>query len=226
MDFLPSSAPGTVVYVAHNGEFVGLIVVNDEIKPESAQVVSELNELGCRTVMLTGDGAATAKSVADAVGVTDYAASLLPQEKVAAVEKLLSEKQPSEALCFVGDGINDAPVLMRSDIGIAMGGVGSDAAIEASDIVLMHDDLAGLPLVKRIAKKTMTVAGENIIFSLVVKVAILILSALGVTGMWAAVFGDVGVAVIAVLNAMRINTKRARAGYRGVRRAPAPSPAD
>ena len=226
VDFLPSSAPGTVVYVAHNGEFVGLIVVNDEIKPESAQVVSELNELGCRTVMLTGDGAATAKSVADAVGVTDYAASLLPQEKVAAVEKLLAEKQPSEALCFVGDGINDAPVLMRSDIGIAMGGVGSDAAIEASDIVLMHDDLAGLPLVKRIAKKTMTVAGENIIFSLVVKVAILILSALGVTGMWAAVFGDVGVAVIAVLNAMRINTKRARAGYRGVRRAPAPSPAD
>ena len=139
---------------------------------------------------------------------TEYKASLLPQDKVAEVERALSSKKPSDVLCFVGDGINDAPVLMRSDIGIAMGGVGSDAAIEASDIVLMRDDLKGIPVAKRIARKTMRVVYENIWFSLIVKVAILILSAVGLAGMWLAVFGDVGVAVIAILNAMRVNSKR------------------
>ncbi|MDE6302115.1 MAG: heavy metal translocating P-type ATPase, partial [Clostridia bacterium] len=128
-------------------------------------------------------------------------------DKVDEVEKLLASKRKNDMLCFTGDGINDAPVLMRSDIGVAMGGIGSDAAIEASDVVLMKDDLSGLPLAKRIARKTMRIVHENIIFSLAVKAAILILSALGITNMWIAVFGDVGVAVIAILNALRVNSK-------------------
>ena len=164
-----------------------------------------LAEMGCQTVMLTGDNEAVASAVAEELGVTQYKAGLLPQNKVEEVEKLLAQKQKSGALCFVGDGINDAPVLMRSDIGIAMGGVGSDAAIEAADIVLMHDDLNSLPLAKRIARKTMAVVRENIVFSIAVKLIILVLSALGIANMWAAVFGDVGVAVIAILNAMRVN---------------------
>lgn len=198
---------GTVVYVAKDGQFVGSLLICDEVKPESKKVVGLLNGMGCRTVMLTGDNEAIAGSVAREVGVSEYRASLLPQNKVEEVEKLLRGKQKGEALCFVGDGINDAPVLMRSDIGIAMGGAGSDAAIEASDIVLMQDDLRGLPLAKRIAKKTMAIVFENIFFSLAVKLAILVLSVFGITNMWVAVFGDVGVAVLAILNAMRVNTK-------------------
>ena len=200
---------GTVVYVAENGEFIGSVLIRDEIKPEAKQVIGSLNGMGCKTVMLTGDNEAIAKNVAEEIGLTEYRASLLPQNKVEEVEKLLSEKGGKDALCFVGDGINDAPVLMRSDIGIAMGGVGSDAAIEASDIVLMKDDLKGLPLAKRIAKKTMAIVFENIVFSLVIKIAILILSAFGIANMWVAVFGDVGVAVLAILNAMRVNSKYA-----------------
>ena len=198
---------GTVVYVAENGEFIGSVLIRDEIKPEAKQVIGNLNGMGCKTVMLTGDNEAIAKNVAEEIGLTEYRASLLPQNKVEEVEKLLSEEGGKDALCFVGDGINDAPVLMRSDIGIAMGGVGSDAAIEASDIVLMKDDLKGLPLAKRIAKKTMAIVFENIVFSLVIKIAILILSAFGIANMWVAVFGDVGVAVLAILNAMRVNSK-------------------
>ena len=140
--------------------------------------------------------------------MTEFKSSLLPQDKVEEVERELDAKKPKDVLCFVGDGINDAPVLMRSDIGIAMGGVGSDAAIEASDIVLMRDDLTGIPVAKRVARKTMCVVYENIIFSIIVKVAILILSAVGIAGMWLAVFGDVGVAVIAILNAMRVGSRR------------------
>ena len=196
---------GTVVYVAENGVYVGRMVIGDRIKPEAEEVVGALTGMGCKTVMLTGDNQSVAASVAGKLGIDEYKASLLPQNKVAEVEKLLDRKEKGRALCFVGDGINDAPVLMRSDIGIAMGGVGSDAAIEAADIVLMHDDLKGLPLSMRIARKTMRIVGENIIFSLVIKVAILILSALGITNMWVAVFGDVGVAVLAILNAMRVN---------------------
>lgn len=198
---------GTVVYVAKNGKFVGSLLIADELKPETRQVIGELNAMNSKTIMLTGDNEAIAKNVAERAGLTGYKASLLPQNKVEEVQKLLAEKQPKDVLCFVGDGINDAPVLMRSDIGIAMGGVGSDAAIEASDIVLMQDDLRGIPLAKRIAKKTMTIVFENIVFSIGVKVAILILSALGIANMWLAVFGDVGVAVLAILNAMRVNTK-------------------
>ena len=198
---------GTVVYVAKNGTYVGAILIADEIKPETKQVIGELNGMGCKTIMLTGDNEKIAASVANDIGVTGYKASLLPQNKVEEVEKLLAAKGKNDVLCFVGDGINDAPVLMRSDVGIAMGGVGSDAAIEASDIVLMKDDLKGISLAKRIARKTMAIVMENIVFSIAVKVAILILSAFGIANMWIAVFGDVGVAVLAILNAMRVNSK-------------------
>lgn len=196
-------ATGTVVHVAHCGAYKGYLVIEDEVKPEAADVIAELNAMGCRTVMLTGDNERVAAAVAKKTGVTEHRSSLLPQNKVGEVERLLSKKKRSEALCFVGDGINDAPVLMRSDIGIAMGGVGSDAAIEASDVVLMQDDLRGIPTAKRIARKTMAIVLQNIVFALAVKAVILVLSAFGITNMWAAVFGDVGVAVLAILNAMR-----------------------
>ena len=210
IDFVRETGLGTVVYVARNGKFVGSLLISDEIKPESAEVMGALNGMGCKTVTLTGDNEAIAENVAKQIGLTGYKASLLPQNKVEEVEKLLKEKGEKDVLCFVGDGINDAPVLMRSDIGIAMGGVGSDAAIEASDIVLMKDDLRGIPLAKRIAQKTMAIVFQNIVFSIAVKVLILILSAFGVTNMWFAVFGDVGVAVIAILNAMRVNSRYSR----------------
>lgn len=205
--FVKEDGLGTVVYVARNGKFIGSLLIADEIKEEAQQVIGELNSMGCKTVMLTGDNEAIAKSVASKIGLTGYKASLLPQNKVEEVDNMLNAKDRSSALCFVGDGINDAPVLMRSDIGIAMGGVGSDAAIEASDIVLMKDDLRGLSLAKHIAKKTMTIVSENIWFSLIVKLAILVLSACGIANMWIAVFGDVGVAVLAILNAMRVNSR-------------------
>ncbi|MBQ8295731.1 MAG: HAD-IC family P-type ATPase, partial [Clostridia bacterium] len=160
------------------------------------------------TVMLTGDNEAVAARVAREAGVKTYKASLLPQDKVLEVEGLLSENRKT-GVCFVGDGINDAPVLMRADVGVAMGALGSDAAIEAADIVLMKDDLRGLLTAKKIAAKTMKVVWENILFSLIVKGMILLLSAFGITNMWVAVFGDVGVAVIAILNAMRV-----RKGYK------------
>ena len=206
IDFKEHPGVGTVVYVARNGKFEGSLLIADQIKEEAAPTVRELTDMGCETVMLTGDNDAIASRVAAQIGVTSYKASLLPQDKVTEVEKMLAAKKEGDVLCFVGDGINDAPVLMRSDIGIAMGGVGSDAAIEAADIVLMHDQLKGISLAKRIARKTMAIVKENIVFSLVIKIAILALSALGITNMWFAVFGDVGVAVLAILNAMRVNS--------------------
>ena len=206
IDFKEHPGVGTVVYVARNGKFEGSLLIADQIKEEAAPTVRELTDMGCETVMLTGDNDAIASRVAAQIGVTSYKASLLPQDKVTEVEKMLAAKKDGDVLCFVGDGINDAPVLMRSDIGIAMGGVGSDAAIEAADIVLMHDQLKGISLAKRIARKTMAIVKENIVFSLVIKIAILALSALGITNMWFAVFGDVGVAVLAILNAMRVNS--------------------
>ena len=199
------SEPGTVVYVAKNREFIGSLIVEDEVKPEAREVISELKGSGCKTVMLTGDNRDIAASVAEKTGVTAFSASLLPQDKVAEVERLIKEKSAKDVLCFVGDGINDAPVIMRSDIGIAMGGAGSDAAIEAADAVLMKDDLRGISVFKRIAAKTMRIVMENIVFSIGVKLLILLLSALGITGMWWAVFGDVGVAIIAILNALRVS---------------------
>lgn len=203
IEYVKETGRGTVVYVAQNGKFVGSLLIADEIKEESRHVVGELNGMGCKTVMLTGDNEAIAASVAEEIGLTGYKASLLPQNKVEEVDGMLAEQGKRDVLCFVGDGINDAPVIMRSDVGIAMGGVGSDAAIEASDIVLMNDDLRALPLAKRVAKKTMAVVIQNIVFSVAVKIAILILSALGIANMWIAVFGDVGVAVLAILNAVR-----------------------
>ncbi|MCM1130626.1 MAG: cadmium-translocating P-type ATPase [Roseburia sp.] len=197
---------GTVVYIAKNKEFIGSILISDEIKEEAPKVIKSLNDMGNETIMLTGDNEAIAKEVASKLGVTSYKASLLPQNKVEEVENLLSKKKDKEYLSFVGDGINDAPVLMRSDIGISMGGVGSDAAIEASDIVLMKDDLKGIGLAKKIAKKTMRIVFENIIFALGIKILVLILSALGYSNMWLGVFADVGVAILAILNAMRCSS--------------------
>ena len=205
--FTPVTQAGTVVYVARNGSFVGALVIADEIKEEAREVTQALTDAGCRTVMLTGDNESIAAAVAKSAGVTEYKASLLPQDKVEETERILAAKKSGESVCFVGDGINDAPVLMRADVGVAMGGVGSDAAIEAADIVLMRDDLRGLPLLKRIAGKTMAIVWQNIVFSLLIKAAILILSACGITNMWVAVFGDVGVAVLAILNALRVNGK-------------------
>ena len=207
IDFTKEKALGTIIYVAKNDEFIGSILIEDEIKEETKDVISELNKMNCKTIMLTGDNDEIAQKVATEVGLTGYKASLLPQNKVEEVEELLNSKKDKEVLCFVGDGINDAPVLMRSDIGIAMGAVGSDAAIEASDIVLMKDDLRGISVAKTIAKKTMIIVFQNIIFSIIIKVLILVLSALGITNMWFAVFGDVGVSILAILNAMRVNTK-------------------
>lgn len=203
IDYTPCDRIGTAVYVAKNGEFIGYIVISDTLKNETAEVISSLNKMGARTVMLTGDNADVAGEIAKQAGVSQFKASLLPADKVSEMEKILSTKSKRDVVCFAGDGINDAPVLMRSDIGIAMGGVGSDAAIEASDVVLMKDDLNGLPLAKRIAKKTLGISYQNIIFSLAVKLIILVLSALGYADMWVAVIGDVGVSVVAILNSMR-----------------------
>ena len=198
---------GTIIYVAKDLEYLGYILIQDEIKEEVKDVISSLKKMGNKTIMLTGDNESIAKNIASEIGISEYRANLLPNNKVNEVEKLLNNKDKNELLCFVGDGINDAPVLMRSDIGIAMGGVGSDAAIEASDIVIMDDNLNGLLIGKKIAKKTMRIVFENIIFALLVKFTILILSAFGITNMWLAVFGDVGVAIIAILNAIRVNSK-------------------
>lgn len=207
INFIKNEEVGTVVYVAKNDKFFGSIIIADEIKDGAKETIESLSKNGWKTIMLTGDNEKIAESVAESLKLTDYKASLLPQNKVEEIDKIFKEKKKEDVICFVGDGINDAPSLMRSDIGIAMGGVGSDAAIEAADMVLMHDDLKDLIIAKKISKKTMRIAYENIIFSLAIKMLILILSAFGITNMWIAVFGDVGVAVIAILNAMRVNSK-------------------
>lgn len=195
---------GTVVHVAIDGKYSGYIVISDEVKPTSAGAIKAIRQAGVRrTVMLTGDREETAKAVCDSLGIDEYRAELLPAEKVAEVEKLLAEKPNSGNLVFVGDGINDAPVLMRADVGIAMGALGSDAAIEAADIVLMDDDPAKIAPAISIARKTLSIVRQNIVFALGVKAAVLILSIFGHAPMWAAVFADVGVSVIAILNAMR-----------------------
>lgn len=199
---------GSVVYISLNNEFKGYIVIEDEIKDEAYDTINYLNNINSKTVMLTGDNDRIASSVANKLNLKDYKASLLPYNKVEEVDKLLLQKQKKDMLCFVGDGINDAPVIMKSDIGIAMGGVGSDAAIEASDIVLMHDDLRSIITAKKVAKKTMRIVYENIIFALSIKILILIFAAFGFANMWISVFGDVGVTIIAILNAMRANAKK------------------
>ena len=196
---------GTIIHVAVDGVYMGHIVIADQVKEGAEQALRALKAAGVRkTVMLTGDSQAVGQAVAGQLGLDEVHAELLPGDKVDQVERLLQTKGPKEHLVFVGDGINDAPVLSRADIGVAMGAMGSDAAIEAADIVLMDDDLNKLPVAVRIARKTLRIVRENIVFALAVKFLVLILSALGVANMWWAVFADVGVSVIAILNSMRM----------------------
>lgn len=195
---------GTVVYVSCDGVYAGCIVISDVVKDNSKKAISSLKKSGIdKTVMLTGDSKETAKRVAENLGLDEYHAELLPADKVEWVEKLLGEKSPEKKLAFVGDGINDAPVLSRADIGIAMGALGSDAAIEAADIVLMDDDPSKIALARKISVHTLKIVKENIWFALIVKAVCLVLGALGIANMWIAIFADVGVMVLAVLNAIR-----------------------
>lgn len=195
---------GTVVYVAADGKFAGVIVISDIVKPGVKEALNNLKKHGIKkTVMLTGDSASAANAVAQKIGIDEVKSELLPGDKVSQVEKLLGEKQAKENLAFVGDGINDAPVLSRADVGIAMGALGSDAAIEAADIVLMDDDPAKISLAMKISVHTLKIVRENIIFALAVKLVCLVLGALGIANMWLAIFADVGVMVIAVINATR-----------------------
>ena len=196
---------GTVVYVACDGTFAGTIVISDTMKDGVPEAIRDLKAAGVKqTVMLTGDSEAAAQAIAKEAGVDQIRSQLLPADKVEIVEKLLKEQDGRDALAFVGDGINDAPVLMRSDVGIAMGAIGSDAAIEAADIVLMDDDVRKIAWTVRIARKTMRIIHTNIIFAIVVKILILILSVFGIANMWMAIFGDVGVLILCILNAMRL----------------------
>ena len=199
-----SEEPGTLVYVAKSGRYLGCIVIADQPKPTAAEAVSGLKGRGVRTVMLTGDSEETGRAVAARLGLDEVHARLLPQHKVEWVESLLKKKTDGKALAYVGDGVNDAPVLARADVGIAMGALGSDAAIEAADVVLMDDDPAKLTVAMSIARKCMNIVRQNIVFALGVKGLFLLLGAFGLSNMWAAVFADVGVAVIAILNAMRM----------------------
>ena len=195
---------GTIVHMAIGGEYAGHIVISDVVKPDAAEAIASLKRAGVRsTVMLTGDGPSAAAQVAEALGIDRVHSNLLPGDKVEKVEELLGEKRPGETLAFVGDGINDAPVLSRADLGIAMGAMGSDAAIEAADVVLMDDNPLKVSKAIRIARKCMTIVRENIVFALGVKLICLALGALGIANMWLAVFADVGVMILAVLNAIR-----------------------
>ena len=195
---------GTTVHVAVQGVYAGHIVISDELKPDAAQAIAALKELGVRkTVMLTGDAKAVGEGVARQLGLDEVYTGLLPADKVSRVEQLLAQKEGKGKLAFVGDGINDAPVLSRADLGIAMGAIGSDAAIEAADIVLMDDHPSKIATAMQISKKTIRIVRQNIVFALVVKAAVLALGALGFATMWEAVFADVGVSILAILNAMR-----------------------
>ncbi len=205
IEFSPVGAIGTAVYVAKNGTLLGALVIADEEKADAREAISALRAIGVKkTVMLTGDNKTVGEAIGKALGLDEIHAELLPQDKVERVETLLSQKREGSVLAFVGDGINDAPVLSRADIGIAMGAMGSDAAVEASDVVLMDDKPTKIAAACRIAKRTMGIVYGNIVFALGVKLAVLLLVALGVFDMWAAVFADVGVSVLAILNAMRI----------------------
>ena len=209
MEKLGLSAPavsetGTVVHVAIDGRYAGYLLIADVVKPHSAEAIRALKAAGVRkTVMLTGDAEPVAKAVSAQLGLDEYHAGLLPGDKVDQIETLIAAKKSKENLAFVGDGINDAPVLSRADVGIAMGALGSDAAIEAADVVLMDDDPAKIALAMRIARRTLRIVYENIVFALAVKFACLLLGAIGMASMWTAIFADVGVMVIAVLNATR-----------------------
>ena len=197
--------PGTIVHVAMEGRYAGYLLIADVVKPHSAAAIKGLKQAGVRkTVMLTGDAEPVAKAVSAELGLDEYHAQLLPADKVNRVEELLATKGKNDILTFAGDGINDAPVLMRADVGIAMGAMGSDAAIEAADVVLMDDDPAKISLAMKISRKCMHIVYQNIVFALAVKAIFLLLGAFGIANMWWAVFADVGVMILAVLNAMRM----------------------
>ncbi len=206
----PEDVIGTVVHVAKDGIYRGYIVIADEVKEDAARAIRELKEAGIRrTIMLTGDAKRIGERVASELGIDEVYTELLPADKVAKVEELFAEKTSRGNLAFVGDGINDAPVLARADIGIAMGGLGSDAAIEAADIVIMTDEPSKIAIAIRVSKKTLRIVKQNITFALLVKGAVLLLGALGIATMWAAIFADVGVAILAILNAIRmLNVKK------------------
>lgn len=210
VDCMECHSVGTVVHMAVNGKYAGHILISDQIKPHAKEAIAALKKCGVKkTIMLTGDRREAARQVAEELGIDEVHSELLPGDKVAQVEKLLDEKGEKEKLAFVGDGINDAPVLSRADIGIAMGALGSDAAIEAADIVLMDDDPLKISKAIRISRKCLRIVYENIYFAIGVKVVCLILGALGIANMWAAIFADVGVMIIAVLNAIRaLNVKK------------------
>ena len=204
IDVIESDKIGTAVHVAYDGKYCGHIIISDVIKEEAPKAIPAIKRAGVqKTVMLTGDRADIAKETADIIGIDEFHAELLPQDKVRLVEELLNKKAEGEMLSFVGDGINDAPVLMRSDVGIAMGSLGSDAAIEAADVVIMDDNLEKIAKIVKIGRKTMTIVKQNIVLALAVKTVVLLLGALGAANMWEAVFADVGVSVIAILNSMR-----------------------
>lgn len=202
--FQPVSEPGTVIYVAEDGRYLGALLIEDEVKPDAAAAIRDLKASGVRkTVMLTGDSDAVGQKVARQLGLDAAYTELLPADKVEHMERLLAETSEKGKLAFVGDGINDAPVLARADIGIAMGGLGSDAAIEAADVVIMTDEPSKIATAMRISRKTLRIVHQNIVFALGVKFVVLFLGAIGLANMWAAVFADVGVSVIAILNAIR-----------------------
>ena len=194
---------GTIIFVAKNKEYLGYIVIQDELKEESKEVIEYLRSLKIKTIMLTGDNDKVASDVASIINIDEYHSNLLPQDKVTYIDELIKENKDKGLVTYIGDGVNDAPSLMRSDIGISLGGIGSDVAIEASDIVLMNDKLTLLKVAKKIARKTLFIVNENIYFAIIVKIAILILSACGLASIWLAIFGDVGVALLCVLNALR-----------------------
>ena len=205
IDAKPAEEPGTIIYTALDGHYLGHIVISDTVKEGAKEAIREIKEAGVsKTVMLTGDRKGAAVQVAETLGIDEVHSDLLPADKVSEVEKLIAEAgKAGGKLGFVGDGINDAPVLMRADVGFAMGALGSDAAIEAADIVLMDDDIRKIPKVIRIARKTMRIVKSNVVFAIAVKLLILALSVFGLASMWAAVFGDVGVAILCILNSMR-----------------------
>lgn len=205
VNYEPSKEIGTIVYVAKDGEFIGSIVIADEIKSDAQKAITELKKAGVhKTVMLTGDAKQVGEKVASKLGIDTVYTNLLPADKVERLEALLSSKNSKETLAYVGDGINDAPVLARADIGIAMGGLGSDAAIEAADIVIMEDEPSKIATAIAISRKTLRIVKQNIVFALGVKILVLIMAAFGMSNMWEAVFADVGVSVIAILNAIRV----------------------
>ncbi len=204
IDCKPVEEPGSIVYLAVDGTYAGYIVISDEIKSDSKKTIKQLKDLGVNhTAMLTGDNKIAGETIAKEIGLDTVYSELLPHEKVEQLEKLDKQRKTKGKLVFVGDGINDAPVLARADIGIAMGALGSDAAIEAADVVLMTDEPSKIVSAIKVARKTRVIVWQNILFAMGVKLLFLVLATFGIATMWEAVFGDVGVTLIAVLNAMR-----------------------